>query len=76
LDIKPGPRIGQILDILLGLVLLDPKNNKKELLAKEAEALGKLSEAELQKRAGDAKKEREKTETKRDEMTKQKYWVT
>jgi len=45
-------------------------------LKKEAAGLGKLSDTELQKKSGDAKKEREKTETKRDEMTKNKYWVT
>ena len=76
LDIKPGPKIGQILDILLGIVLLDPKKNKKDFLNKEVENLGKLSDAELREKANSAKKEREKTETKRDEMTKQKYWVT
>lgn len=38
--------------------------------------LGKLSEKELQKLAQTGKKEREKIEMKRDEMTKAKYWVT
>ncbi|MFA5877884.1 MAG: HD domain-containing protein [Candidatus Staskawiczbacteria bacterium] len=76
LDIKPGPKVGSILNILLGQVLMDPKKNKKEVLKKEAEKLGKLSEKELEKISEDAKKEREKIETKRDEMTKQKYWVT
>ncbi|MBU4274333.1 HD domain-containing protein [Patescibacteria group bacterium] len=76
LDIKPGPKIGQILDILLGEVLTDPKKNKKELLKKEVEKLGKLSDNELEKLSDSAKKEREKIETKKDEMTKQKYWVT
>lgn len=76
LDIKPGPKIGQILDALLNIVLSDPKKNKKEVLKKETERLGKLSDNELKKLAEGAKKEREKIETKRDEMTKQKYWVT
>jgi len=76
LDIKPGPKIGQILDILLGYVLLDPKKNKKDLLKKEAEKLGKLSDKDLQKMANSAKEEREKIETKRDQMSKAKYWVT
>jgi len=76
LDIKPGPKIGQILDALLSTVLNDPKKNKRELLKKETERLGKLSDNELKKSAEGAKKEREKIETKRDEMTKQKYWVT
>jgi tRNA nucleotidyltransferase (CCA-adding enzyme) len=76
LEIKPGPKVGQILDILLGMVLDNPEKNNKEVLEKEAGRLGKLSEEELKKVAEQAKKEREKTEVKRDEMTKQKYWVT
>ncbi|MDP2637395.1 MAG: HD domain-containing protein [bacterium] len=76
LKIEPGPKVGQILDILLEEVLEDPKNNKKELLQKRVEALGKLSDAELKKLSEKANKERADVETKRDEMTKQKYWVT
>lgn len=76
LKIQPGPKVGQILDILLGFVLLDPENNKKDFLAKEIERLGGLPEKELVKMATDAKKEREKIETKKDKMTKNKYWVT
>ena len=75
LKIKPGPKVGQILDVLLGYVLTDPKKNKKEFLKKEIKKLGKLSEKELQKLARQAEKEREEIETKRDEMTKKKYWV-
>jgi len=76
LNIKPGPKVGQILDILLGEVLSDPKNNEESFLGKEAKALGKLSDVELKKKSESSKKDREKTEVKRDEMTKQKYWVT
>ena len=76
LEIQPGPRVGQILDVLLGYVLEEPKKNKKEFLEKEIKRLGKLSEKELSSLAQKAKKEREKLEMKRDEMTKQKYWVT
>ncbi len=76
LDIPPGPKIGQILDILLGYVLINPEKNKKEILEKEIKKLGKLSEKEIRSLAQRAKKEREKLETKRDEMTKKKYWVT
>ena len=76
LNIKPGPKIGQILDILLGYVLEDPKKNEKEFLEKEIEKLGKLSEKELSSLSQKARKEREKIEMKRDEMTKKKYWVT
>jgi len=76
LKIQPGPKIGQILDVLLGYVLSDPKKNKKEFLVKEIKKLGKSSTEELSSLAGRAKKEREKIETKKDEMTKKKYWVT
>jgi len=76
LNIKPGPKIGQILDILLGYVLEGPEKNKKEFLEKEIKKLGKLSDEKLETFAQKAKKEREKIEMKRDEMTKQKYWVT
>jgi hypothetical protein len=75
LDIQPGPKVGQILDVLLGYVLEDPQKNDKEFLEKEVKNLGKLSDGELQNLAQKAKKEREKLEMKRDEMTKKKYWV-
>lgn len=76
LKMQPGPKVGQILDVLLGYVLSDPKKNKKDFLEKEIKKLGKLSEKELVKLVGNARQEREKIETKRDEMTKKKYWVT
>jgi tRNA nucleotidyltransferase (CCA-adding enzyme) len=76
LNIKPGPKVGQILDILLGYVLNDPKKNKKDFLEKEIKELGKLDKKELDSLTRKAREEREKIETKRDEMTKKKYWVT
>ncbi len=76
LEIKPGPKIGQILDILLGSVMDDPKKNKKDFLEKETTKLGKLNDKELKDLAEKSKEEIMKTETKKDQMTKQKYWVT
>jgi poly(A) polymerase/tRNA nucleotidyltransferase (CCA-adding enzyme) len=76
LNIKPGPKVGEVLDILLGFVLEDPKNNEKEFLEKEIKKIGKLSEKKLEDLAQKARKAREVIETKRDEMTKKKYWVT
>jgi poly(A) polymerase/tRNA nucleotidyltransferase (CCA-adding enzyme) len=76
LKIKPGPKVGQVLDILLGYVLEDPKKNEKEFLEREIEKLGKFSDEKLEKLAQKARKEREEIEQKRDEMTKRKYWVT
>ncbi|MEI7424733.1 MAG: hypothetical protein WCK10_01285, partial [Candidatus Staskawiczbacteria bacterium] len=73
---KPGPKIGQILDILLGYVLDDPKRNTKEFLEGEAVKLAKLSEKELKDLAEKSKEEKSEVVSKQDEMTKQKYWVT
>ena len=76
LNEKPGPKIGQILDILLGYVLDDPKKNTKEFLETEAEKLIKLSDKELHKLAEKSKEEKFEVQGKEDEMTKKKYWVT
>jgi putative nucleotidyltransferase with HDIG domain len=76
LGIKPGPKVGQILDILLGYVLEEPDKNKRDFLEKEVRKLGELAEQDLQKQAQTARLERNKIETKRDEMTKHRYWVT
>jgi len=76
LDIKAGPKIGWILDVLLGYVLVDPKKNKKDFLEKEVKKLGKLSDERVKEIAQKSKKERGEIEMKKDEMTKKKYWVT
>jgi poly(A) polymerase/tRNA nucleotidyltransferase (CCA-adding enzyme) len=76
LKITPGPKIGSILDILLSKVLENPENNTKEFLERQVEKLGALSDDELRDMSDEAQKSIEKTEIKRDEMTKQKYWVS
>ncbi|MDP2930158.1 MAG: HDIG domain-containing protein, partial [bacterium] len=76
LGIKPGPKVGQILDVLLGEVLEDPKKNKADYLRKEVERFGLLPDSKLAEFAEDAKKERAQVEQKQDKMTKEKYWVT
>ena len=76
LKIKPGPKVGQILHILLEKVIEDPKKNEKEFLKKEIERLGKLEDKELEELAKKAKEKIEEIEQKRDEMTKRKYWIT
>ncbi len=76
LKIKPCLKVGQVLDVLLGYVLEDPQKNKKEFLEKEIKKLGKLSVEKLKSKTNEAKKQREKLEMKKDEMTKKKYWVT
>jgi len=75
LKIKPGPKIGWILNILLGHVLEDPKKNKKSLLKKEIDSLNKLSESKIKTLFEKTKQDIEKIEIKQDKMTKDKYWV-
>ena len=72
LKMKPGPKVGAILDVLLAKVIDDPKlNNKKDLLKiskdLERENLEKLRKMAKQKIA----KKREKD----DKETKKKYWI-
>ena len=76
LEIKPGPKVGQILNILLGEVLDDPKNNKKIYLKKRIKELGKFSDKEMSNLAKQARAKRDEIITKKDAMTKKKYWVS
>ena len=76
LNIPPGPRIGKILTCLLGETIKDPKKNNREYLKKRVIELGqKMSEQELDRTFVRTKKELSRIETKKDEMTKKKYWV-
>ena len=76
LKIKEGPKIGQVLDILLFSVLENPENNKKIFLEKEVERLGKMNGKDLNDLSKKSRREVKEVETKRDKMTKKKYWVT
>lgn len=76
LKIKPGPKIGQILDILLGYVLDDPKKNTKEFLEGEALKLSEMTDFDLQKLSEKSQEEKSEVVVKQDKMTKQKYWVS
>ena len=75
LNIKPSPKVGMILDILLEDVLKEPKNNTKVYLKKRLKELGKLNDEELNGLAKEAKEEKNKVITKEDQETKEKYWV-
>ncbi|MDP4007423.1 MAG: HD domain-containing protein [bacterium] len=74
-SLSPGPKVGYLLDILLGEVLEDPKRNTKLYLGEKAQELLSLEETELLHLSKKAKKEREEVVTKQDEMTKSKYWL-
>jgi len=55
LGIDPGPRVGLILNALLGEVLEEPKNNDHEYLIKRAKKLQGLSDEELKQLNPDVK---------------------
>jgi len=76
LNIQPGPKIGQVLDILLAQVLEDPQKNNRDYLENETKRLGELGDGELSKLSRQAKTQVSQVEIKRDQMTKKKYWVT
>lgn len=75
LKIEPGPKIGQILDILLEEVLDNPKNNTKKYLQKRVKDLASLNEIDLIKLSNQAKKTKQTMENKANEEIKGKYWV-
>ena len=71
LEIKPGPKIGLILNSLLAEVLDDPAKNKKEYLQKRIHELDKKSLEELKKSLEKIKKAVEEEEEER----MKKYYV-
>ncbi len=76
LNLDPGPKVGQILTVLLSRVLNDPDENNKKKLLEEVKRMGAMDDKKLKKLAEASKKDIERVEKKRDEMTKKKYWVT
>ncbi len=76
LGISPGEKVGWILNILLKIVIDDPKRNNIEFLRNKIEELSKMPDEKILLLAQKSKKETEKVEMKKDEMTKKKYWVT
>lgn len=75
LNLEPGPKVGQILAILLDDVLDDPKKNKEKYLEERVGKLGALSQEELSKVADKAREKEREFEQAIDEETKAKYWV-
>ena len=76
LKIQPGPKIGKILTCLLGEVLENPQKNNRTFLKEEIIRLGqKMSEDELNRTFNRTKEKINRTEQKKDEMTKKKYWI-
>jgi len=64
LKLKPGKKIGYILDALMGITLYEPEKNNKKFLLKKAEELSKLSDDKLLKLANIGKDVIQKAEEK------------
>ena len=71
LDIKPSPKIGAILKVLLSEVIEDPKKNTKKYLEKRVQELNKLSAEEIKKSEKVIKEKKEEEDLK----DKKKFWV-
>ncbi|MBI4217255.1 MAG: HD domain-containing protein [Parcubacteria group bacterium] len=76
LKIAPGPKVGQILAVVLAEVLEDPARNSRETLETRVRELGELNDTALSRLAKESQRAVEKVATKMDDMVKQKYWVT
>jgi poly(A) polymerase/tRNA nucleotidyltransferase (CCA-adding enzyme) len=75
LKVKPGPKIGKILEILLEEVLDDPKKNTRKYLEGRVKDLGELSDGVLGELADKAKETKEGLENDIEENMKKKYYV-
>jgi hypothetical protein len=73
--LKPGPKIGFILNILLDDVIENPNLNDKNTLLERAKNLSGMSDDELKELADKAKARKEAEEYKEIEKIRQKYWV-
>jgi len=72
LKIKPGPKIGAILDVLLAEVIEDPAKNNKELLEERARQLSKVDLTQLRQMAKERIEEEKEEE---DRLIKERHWV-
>ncbi|NUQ56899.1 MAG: HD domain-containing protein [Candidatus Paceibacter sp.] len=75
LKIQPGPKVGQILNIMFEEVLDEPEKNTKEYLEKRAVELNNLPEKELEALAKQAKDKKESIEQAEIKEIRQKWWV-
>ncbi len=73
--IKPSPKVGQILSILLDEVIEKPKKNTEENLELRIQDLGKLPDKELEKLTKAAREKKEEFESGVEEDMKKKFWV-
>jgi len=74
-QIEPGPKVGQILNVLLDEILEDPKKNTKEYLENRIKELIKIKDKELEKLSEGAKENKEEFEGGLENEMKKKYYV-
>jgi len=72
LDIKPGPKVGCIMDALLSEVLDDPSRNTKEYLENRAKEISELNLNEIRKLAKEKIEERKEEE---EQVLKRRHYV-
>lgn len=72
LNIKPGPKIGAVLDVLLFEVINDPKKNTFEALLLRSSELLQIDTAELRKMAKEKIEEKLESDNKK---IKSRHWV-
>lgn len=70
-SLKPGPRVGLLLEALLAEVLEDPKLNKLAALKRRAQELNQETDSKLQELAQKVTQEKKQRLT----QLKQKFWV-
>lgn len=75
LGMKPGPRMGWILNVLLEEVVDDPQANVQEELLKRAQELNTLSDAELEALSKKARETKEEAQGEAEEEMKKKHFV-
>ncbi|MDP3795301.1 MAG: HD domain-containing protein [bacterium] len=73
--VKPGPRIGWMLNALLEAVLDDPALNTREHLISRVRELNALSDGELRALGEKGKEKKEELEGKEEEKIKARHWV-
>jgi poly(A) polymerase/tRNA nucleotidyltransferase (CCA-adding enzyme) len=74
-QIEPGPKVGQILSILLDEILEDPKKNEIKYLKTRIKELSQLKDKELEKMTEEAKEKKEEFESGLESEMKKKYYV-
>lgn len=75
LNIPPGPKVGQLLSVLLEEVLDDPTRNNEEYLSRRVKELATYDARELKELAERAKEKKEEFESGVEENMKKKFFV-